>query len=82
MKAGVDVTLKHIGGTCAMSAERKSRIHQIKRRCQVPIDRNQLIAACCVDWGLSRRTVLEYVRVLIDYRALKQDGTMLEVNND
>jgi hypothetical protein len=28
------------------------------------IDEEQLIAQCCLEWGASRRTVLEYIKIV------------------
>ena len=57
-----------------MSEERRWRLNQIEKRCQNPIEKDVLTASCCIDWGLSRRIVLEYIKILIDYGKLEEDG--------
>ena len=56
--------------------ERLARIHEIKAMLEKSfkagreVDKEKLIATCCLDYGLSRRTVLEYLKVLAAYMGL------------
>ncbi len=50
--------------------ERKSRIKQIQRSIQKAedtgrgINKEKLIAVSCMEWGSTRRTILEYISVI------------------
>lgn len=50
--------------------ERIMRINQLKEILEkafkkgVEVDKDKFIGVCCLDYGLSRRTVLEYLSVL------------------
>ena len=47
--------------------QRKIRIGIIKRSMKEAgkhLDKEKLIAVCCMDWGCSRRTVLEYLKMI------------------
>ena len=56
-----------------------TRLQFIKRWTQEPIEMKQLVAMCCVNWGLSRRTILEDIKVLIDFGSLEQNGQTIQV---
>jgi len=54
---------------------RKQRIEKIMRTYEeaeqrgVEIDENKLIAQCCIDWGCTKRTVLEYLEIVKTLRS-------------
>jgi hypothetical protein len=50
--------------------KRRSRIQIIKNTITKAkekgkaINKEKLVATCCIDWGCSRRTVLEYISII------------------
>jgi hypothetical protein len=46
---------------------RMNRIREILKKAKYtnkPYDKERLIARCAVDWGATRRTILEYIKVV------------------
>lgn len=56
------------------------RLATIETWVKNPIERDHLIAKCCLIWGLSRRTVLDYIKVLIDSGKLETDGKSVKLS--
>lgn len=50
------------------------RLATIESWVKNPVEKDHLIAKCCIIWGLSRRTVLDYLKTLIDAGKLEADG--------
>ena len=55
------------------------RLATIESWVKHPVERDHLIAKCCLIWGLSRRTVLDYIKVLIDSGKLETDGKSVKL---
>ena len=50
------------------------RLATIESWVKNPVEKDHLIAKCCIIWALSRRTVLDYLKTLIDAGKLEADG--------
>jgi len=61
---------------------KSTRLQFIKKWTQEPIEVKQLVAMCCVNWGLSRRTILEDIRLLIDFGTLEQNGQTIQIRKE
>ena len=60
--------------------ERLAKLGTIKaivRKSETGAIKERLIAQCCVQWGSSRRTVLEYLKMLIQDDVLKEEHGVL-----
>tara|TARA_Y100000310_G_scaffold154309_1_gene153866 strand:- start:698 stop:892 length:195 start_codon:yes stop_codon:yes gene_type:complete len=55
------------------------RLATIESWAKRPVERDLLIAKCCLIWGLSRRTVLDYIKILIDSGKLETDGKTVKL---
>jgi len=65
-----------------MTIPKSARLQFIKRLARDPIELKQLVAVCCVNWGLSRRTILEDIQVLVDFGSLKQNGQTIQIREE
>ena len=43
---------------------RKERIKMIRKVVSRTHNKEELIAKCCMEWGTSRRTILEYIKMI------------------
>lgn len=48
----------------SLQEQRKNRINELKRLKRKGIDKEKLVAFCALEWGTSRRTVLEYLKII------------------
>ena len=55
------------------------RLATIESWVKHPVEKDRLIAKSCLIWGLSRRTVLDYIKILIDSGKLETDGKTVKL---